>query len=80
MQNTYTISVFSENNVGLLYKIAMVFSRRRINIERLSVFPSNHEGVHKFIIVIREQEEQVLKVVKQLQKQVDVLKAFHFKG
>lgn len=71
----FIISVYTENHVGLLNRIAIIFSRRKINIENLNTFPSGSEGIHRFIICIRETEEAVQKLVKQIEKQVEVLQA-----
>jgi acetolactate synthase-1/3 small subunit len=76
MKQEYTITVYTENQVGLLNRIAIMFSRRKINIESLNVSPSEVEGIHRFTIVIHEMEEVVRKLVRQVEKQVDVLKAY----
>ena len=34
MKPEYTLTVYTENQVGLLNRIAIIFSRRKINIER----------------------------------------------
>jgi acetolactate synthase-1/3 small subunit len=54
-----------------------MFSRRKINIESLNTSPSEIEGIHRFTIVINEAEDVVKKLIKQVEKQVDVLKAYH---
>ena len=72
----YEITVYSENQVGLLSTIAGIFTRRSLNIESLRVFPSEIKGIHKFSIKTRAAEEQVIQVVKQVEKKVDVIKAF----
>lgn len=77
MQQEYTITVFTENQIGLLNRIAIIFSRRKINIESLNTSPSEVEGIHRFNIVITETEDVVSKVVKQIEKQVEVLKAYY---
>jgi acetolactate synthase-1/3 small subunit len=76
MKQEYTITVFTENQVGLLNRIAIMFSRRKINIESLNTSPSEIEGIHRFTIVINETEDVVRKLVRQIEKQVDVLKAY----
>lgn len=76
MKQEYTISVYTENQVGLLNRIAIMFSRRKINIESLNTSPSEIEGIHRFTIVVNETEDVVRKVVRQIEKQVDVLKAY----
>lgn len=73
----YTITVFSENTVGLLGQITIIFTRRAINIETLSVSPSAIKGVHKFTITIFATEDVVSKVVKQIDKRIDILKAYY---
>lgn len=73
----YTITIFSENNVGLLGQVTSVFVRRQINIETLSVSPSAIKGVHKFTITVVTDEPTVRKLVLQIDKRVDVLKSFY---
>ena len=73
----YTITVFSENTVGLLGQITIIFTRRAINIETLSVSPSALKGIHKFTITIYATEDVVSKVVQQIDKRVDILKAYY---
>ncbi len=73
----YTITIFSENTVGLLNQITIIFTRRRLNIETLSVSPSAIEGVHKFTITAYSNKEIIEKVVKQIDKRVDIIKAYY---
>src|SRR3984885_1301264 len=73
----YTVSVYTENHIGLLNRIAIIFSRRKINIESLNTSPSEVPGIHRFTIVINETEEVVKKLVRQVEKQVEVLKAYY---
>lgn len=73
----YTISVYSENNLGLLNKIATIFLKRHINIESLTVSSSEIEHVSRFIIVVEVTEEQVKKIIGQIEKQVEVIKAYY---
>jgi len=77
MKQEFIITVYSENNIGLLNKITIVFTRRKINIESLTVSASAIQGISKFTIVINETEERMKKVIGQLEKVVDVLKAFY---
>ena len=72
----FTITVYTENQIGLLNRIAIIFSRRKINIESLNTSPSEVEGIHRFTIVINEVEDVVRKLCRQIEKQVEVLKAY----
>ncbi|MBN2214102.1 MAG: acetolactate synthase small subunit [Bacteroidales bacterium] len=76
-KQTYTITAFSENHIGLLNRITIIFTRRQVNIESLTVSASAIEGLHKFTIVVFETEEKVKKVVSQTEKMVEVMKAFY---
>lgn len=77
MKQEYTITVYTENQIGLLNRIAIMFSRRKINIESLNSSPSEIEGIHRFTIVINEAEDVVKKLSRQIEKQVDVLKVYY---
>ena len=73
----YNITVYTENQVGLLSRIAIIFSRRKLNIESLNTSPSEVDSIHRFNIVIHETEEVVRKVARQLEKQIEVLKVYY---
>ena len=77
MITTYTISIYSENNVGLLNRISAIFLKRHINIESLTTSPSEIIDVFRFVIVVNVTEAQVKKLVQQIEKQVDVIKSFY---
>ena len=77
-QTLYTVTVYSENQVGLLNQISIIFTRRQLNIESLSVSGSAIEGVHKFTITTYSDRETMEKLVKQIGKRIDVLRAFFY--
>lgn len=80
LKQEFTITVYTENQIGLLNRIAIIFSRRKINIESMNTSPSEIEGIHRFTIVINETEEVVRKLARQIEKQVEVLKAYYNSG
>jgi acetolactate synthase I/III small subunit len=76
---TYTICVFTENSIGLLNKITIIFTRRRINIESLTVSETERAGISRFTIVIKHEErEAVEKLVRQIRKIIEVLAVFGY--
>ena len=77
-QTLSTVTVYSENQVGLLNQISIIFTRRQLNIESLSVSGSAIEGVHKFTITTYSDRETMEKLVKQIEKRIDVLRAFFY--
>jgi acetolactate synthase-1/3 small subunit len=73
----YTVSIYTENNIGLLNRISAIFQRRHINIESLNTSVSEIEGVSRFTIVVKMTESQIKKIIGQIEKQVEVIKAYY---
>jgi acetolactate synthase-1/3 small subunit len=61
----------------MLNRITIIFTRRNINIESITASESEIEGIHRYTIVVNEPKEVVRKVVSQIEKQIDVVKAFY---
>lgn len=74
---TFTISIYTENNIGLLNRISAIFQRRHINIESLTTSQSEIEGVNRFVIVVNITEAQAKKIIGQFEKQVEVIRAYY---
>lgn len=72
----YTITIFTENTVGLLHQISMIFSRRCLNIESIAACACSIEGVHKYTLTCQSTRPMMKQVVKQIEKRIDVLKAY----
>lgn len=77
-ENIYTITVFTENETGLTSRVVSVFTRRHINIESLTTSQSSIHDIYRFTIVVHTSEAMIKKLVAQLDKQVDVVKAFYY--
>jgi acetolactate synthase-1/3 small subunit len=73
----YTISVYTENNIGLLNRISAIFQRRHINIESMNISVSEIEAVSRFTILVNMTEVNVRKIIGQIEKQIEVIKAFY---
>ena len=71
MEKEFIITVFSENKVGLLSQITTVFTHRNVNIESLTASESAIQGVHKYTIMVRNDEEKVANLVKQIEKKMN---------
>ena len=63
--------------VGLLNRVTIVFTRRKINIESIAASDSEVKNIHRYTIVVFESEDLVKKVTLQLDKQVEVIKAVY---
>lgn len=77
MKETFNISVFTENRIGILNRITIIFTRRYLNIDSITASECELPGVYRYTIVLQSNEDQVKKVVGQIEKQVEVLKAFY---
>lgn len=75
-KKSFTISVYTENNIGLLNRVSLIFSKRQINIESLTTSQSEIEHVNRFVIVVSTTEDLAKKIVKQLEKQIEVIRAY----
>lgn len=73
----YTLSVYSENNIGLLNRISAIFLKRHINFESFSTSESEIKDVFRFVIVVHVESEKIKKIAQQIEKQVDVIRAFY---
>ena len=76
MKREFLVTTLAQDRVGLLSRVAMVFSRRGINIESLKVAESAMKGIAAISMVIHTDIRTVKQIVKQLEKQVEVLQAF----
>ena len=71
---TKVISVLVENKPGVLHDIANLFRRRNFNIESITVGPTEQKAISRMTITINGDEKTIDQVVKQVAKQIDVLK------
>ena len=61
MEKTYTVSVFTENSIGMMNRITIIFTRRHLNIDSITASESEVKGVFRYTIVLRTTKEQVEK-------------------
>lgn len=80
MQEQFTVTVFTENKSGILSRVVGIITRRHINIESMTVSKSSIDGIHRFTICLDIAEERIIKLVAQIEKQVEILKAFYYRN
>ena len=73
---TFTVSIFTENTIGMLNRITIIFTRRHLNIDSITASETEVNNVHRYTIVLRTTREKIDKVVGQTDKLIDVLKVF----
>lgn len=72
----FTITVFTENHVGLLNQLSIIFTRRCLNIESVSASRCSLDGVHKITLTCFSDRRSLTRAVDQIEKRIDVLKAY----
>ncbi|MGB3465054.1 MAG: acetolactate synthase small subunit [Cyclobacteriaceae bacterium] len=78
MEKPYTLVIFTENKIGILNRVTSLLTQRHINIESITASESEFNDIHRLTIVVHVDDDKVQKVVKQIEKQVEVLKSYCF--
>ncbi len=73
MAYMYTITATTENTLRVLQRLASIFSRLRVNVEQLNVYETSVKGTSRFNIVIRSEPRIVEKLLKQLNKVIELI-------
>lgn len=69
------LSVIVNNKAGVLNRITALFMRKGFNIQNITVGTTEVEGQSRITIVISDTDENTIEqVIKQLHKQIDVMK------
>ena len=59
MEHLYVLNATTENSMRVLQRMTSIFSRHRLNIEKLNVNEIGQTGVSHFTIMIHSTEEKV---------------------
>ena len=70
----HILSILVENRPGVLTRISGLFARRGVNIDTLSVGPTDDERISRITITLDGANHPIDQVTKQLHKLVNVLK------
>ena len=73
----YTVSIYAENNIGLLNRISAIFLKRHLSIDSINSSPSEISDIYRFVIVVTVKENLIRKVISQIEKQIEVIAAFY---
>ena len=77
-EKEFTLSIFTEDKIGLMSRVVAIFTRRHLNISSLNASESSIKGIYRFTIVLTVTEDMVQKLIGQLDKQIDVIKSFYY--
>ena len=73
----FTVSIYTENNIGLLNRISAIFLKRHVNIESLTSSQSEIDDIYRFVILVNVSEIKIKRIIKQIEKQIEVIAAFY---
>ena len=72
----YTVSIYAENNIGLLNRISSIFLKRHISIDSVNSSPSEINDIYRFVIVVTVHELLIKKVITQIENRLKLLQLF----
>ena len=77
-QKKYTLSLLVDNEMGVLARIAGLFSGRGFNIESLCVAETTEPHVSRVTLVTKGDKNILEQIKKQLNKLINVIKVYDF--
>jgi acetolactate synthase-1/3 small subunit len=72
MREPITILIWAENSPGVLLRLAGLFSRRKINIDSLTVSETEEAGISRFTVVIVIEPVLAATIGRQIERMVEV--------
>jgi len=75
----YTVNIVVENKPGVLYRIAGLLAKRKINIERINVYAVKGNGISKMFFTADIEDKVVDTVVKQINRVIEVIEIYYHK-
>ena len=76
----YTVDIVVENKPGVLYRIAGLLAKRKINIERINVYAVKGNGISKIFLTADIEDKVVDTVVKQINRVIEVIEIYYHKA
>jgi acetolactate synthase-1/3 small subunit len=77
-EEIYTISAYTENCPGVLHRITTSFTKRKINVESLTVSETETKGISLFTIVVKVDRGMISTIIKQLKRIIEVRSVFAY--
>ena len=77
MKTQYTLTFYTEDQMGLINKTAVIFSRRKISFESLNISTCEINDMYRFTVVVTETLETVRNLALQMEKVIDVYKCYY---
>lgn len=76
MKQEYTLTAYTEDQMGLLNKITVILSRRKISLESLNISTCETDKMYRCTLVINDTFEVVRNIALQIEKIIEVYKCY----
>jgi len=70
----HIIVAWVEHKPGVLQRVASMFSRRKFNIENITVGPTENKNIARMTIIVKGDDVVLEQVIKQMNKLINVIK------
>ncbi len=77
MKQEYTLTAYTEDQMGLLNKITVILSRRKISLESLNISTCEIDKMYRCTLVINDTFEVVRNIALQIEKIIEVFKCYY---
>lgn len=77
MKQEYTLTAYTEDQMGLLNKITVILSRRKISLESLNISTCEIDKMYRCTLVINDTFEIVRNIALQIEKIIEVFKCYY---
>jgi acetolactate synthase-1/3 small subunit len=78
MKQPITFLVWTENSPGVLLRLTTLFTRRKINVESLTVSATETEGISRFTVVLHTDPTLAATIGRQIERMIEARRVFVF--
>lgn len=77
MKQEYTLTAYTEDQMGLIHQLAVILSRRKISLVTLNISTCEIDQMYRFTFVLKETFEIVRNIALQIEKIIEVFKCYY---
>lgn len=77
MKQEYTLTAYTEDQMGLIHQLAVILSRRKISLVTLNISTCEIDQMYRFTFVLNETFEIVRNIALQIEKIIEVFKCYY---
>lgn len=77
MKQEYTLTAYTEDQMGLIHQLTVILSRRKISLVTLNISICEIDQMYRFTFVLNETFEIVRNIALQIEKIIEVFKCYY---